>query len=553
MGVTDKVLSKRIMKTVLLSGASFVLVLSLQGRPFAQELDPVQGEEETSSPSSETTEAVQETPEAASDGEVSQVSDVAQGSPEAEAPGKAIYEKRCAHCHGIRGGGDGPAAAFFKPPPANFKRAEYKYASTQKGELPTDEDLFKTVTFGLPGTGMPAWEKVLNEADRSAVVAYIKTFSKKFAREKSPPKKIEFGAKIASSAESIAKGKELFFKVECNRCHGVEGRADGSNASELKVWPRNLTKGWIFRRTNAPEEIFQRITRGIIVMPSFAQGQNVETTEEERWHIANYVNSLSSHQGRPLATGATPPLQETIIAKKVDGELTENPDDPIWSEMKSYYFPLVGQVTIEPRMFTPTIDAVFVKAIFNDKEFALQLSWDDPTRSKVSDGAEGDDAMAVQFPSEIREGERPYFIMGDKDYPVYVARYDAAAESIEERIAHGQESGVGIRFTPQDKQHFKGNLVYKNGQYRVVLKRALNTGDAGDPSFAPMQFIPVAFSAWNGSNGEIDSLRSISAWYYLLLKLPEPPQRYIYPTIFALLVIGIELWISRRYGKGKKT
>ena len=461
--------------------------------------------------------------------------------------GKAIYDKRCSHCHGIEGRGDGPAASFFRPRPANFVRAQFKYASTMKGELPTDEDLFITVSKGLPGTGMPAWESVLSEQDRRSVVVYVKTFSKKFADQQGPPKLIEFGKKISSSAESIAKGKELFFKkTDCARCHGVEGRADGQNAKELSVWPRNLTKGWLFRRTNAPEEIFQRITRGIIVMPSFAQGENVETTEEERWHIANYVNSLSEYKGVPQPS-------ETIIAQSVDGTLTDNPDDPIWKEMEAFYFPMIGQVTSEPRQFTPTINSVIAKAIYNDKEVAILLTWDDATKSLVADGAEGDDAIALQFPSVIRPDERPYFIMGDPAYPVYVARLNVAVPAIEELNATGQEHNVGIRFAPQgpEGQQFNGKWVYKDGQYRAVFKRALTTPDKNDLQFKPMAFIPIAFSAWDGSNGDIDSKRSISAWYYLLLKPPDPPTRVIYPTIFAVLVIGLEFWIGRCYRKKK--
>ncbi len=461
--------------------------------------------------------------------------------------GKTIYDKRCSHCHGIEGRGDGPAANFFKPRPANFARAQYKYASTIKGELPTDEDLFKTVSKGLPGTGMPAWESVLNEADRKSVIGYIKTFSKKFANRQGPPKLIDFGKKISSSDESIAKGKELFFKkADCARCHGVEGRGNGENAKELALWPRNLTKGWLFRRSNAPEEIFQRITRGIIIMPSFAKGENVETTEEERWHIANYVHSLSQYEG-------TPQPSETIIAKSVEGKLTDNPDDPIWKDMEQYYFPMIGQVTIDPRQFTPTIDTVTAKAIYNDKEVALLLTWDDTTKSLVAEGAEGDDTIAIQFPSVIRADERPYFIMGDPAYPVYVARLNTATPAIEELNATGQEHNLGIRFVPQtpEGQQFNGKWVYKNGQYRAVFKRALTTPDKNDLQFKPMQFIPIAFSAWDGSNGDVDSKRSISAWYYLLLKPPDPPTRYIYPTIFAILVIGIEWWIGRRYKKSK--
>ncbi len=128
------------------------------------------------------------------------------------------------------------------------------------------------------------------------------------------------------------------------------------------------------------------------------------------------------------------------------------------------------------------------------------------------------------------------------------------APVIEELNATGQEPGVGIRFTPQgpEGQQFRGKSVYKDGQYRALFKRALTTPDANDLQFKPMQFVPIAFSAWDGSNGEGDSKRSVSAWYYLLLKPPDPPTRVVYPTIFAGVVVAIQWWVRRRYKNGKK-
>ncbi len=477
--------------------------------------------------------------------------------------GKHIYEKRCSHCHGIEGRGDGVAADRFRPRPANFARAKYKYASTEKDELPTDEDLLKTVSKGLPGTGMPAWESVLSEKERMQVVQYIKAFSDKFAEAGAPPKKIDFGKKIPFSKESVEQGKELFFKkAECNRCHGDEGRADGKNAAELPVWPRNLTKGWTFRRSNDPEEIFQRISRGIIVMPSFAKGENVETTEEERWHIANYVHSLSQYKGKPE-------WKVTLIAKKIEGEVPSDPDDLRWGSQEMHGFPLVGQVTVEPRMFTPTVDMVTAKAVYNDKAVSFLVVWDDPTHSvagamaseevsgEVSDtsseGAKGeaspvyDDAVAMQFPAKMPEGaQKPYFVMGDLEHATYLAKWDSGAGRVVEMSANGQD-----RVVVQEASQFSGKGVYKNGQYRVVFTRPLTAVDKEtDIPFVPGEFIPIAFTAWDGSNGEKEGMRSLSAWYHLLLELPTPPERYIYPTVLAVLVIGLEFWIARKYKNG---
>lgn len=500
--------------------------------------------------------------------------------------GKKVYEKRCVHCHGVEGRGDGVGADHFRPRPSNFTRAKYKYASTQKDELPTDDDLFRTVSKGLPYTGMPAWEDVLSERERKQVVQYIKTFSGKFAEATEPPKAIAFGTQIPPSAESIAKGKDLFFnKAECNRCHGDAGRADGKNAAELAVWPRNFTQGWTFRRGNAPEEIFQRITRGIIVMPSFAQGENVELTEEERWHVANYVHSLSQVPGKP-------DWKVTLVAKKVEGALPDNPDDPAWEAQARHDFPLVGQVTVEPRQFTPTIDMVTVKAVYNDQEVVLLVVWDDPTNSiapaaapppveasLVTTPTEGapvggvapvesappaepspvaetggageariyDDRIGLQFPAKMPESaEKPYFIMGDPDHAVQMVTWNAGGVT-EEINAKGPEA-----ITQQAGVQFLGKGNYKNGQYRLVLKRTLKTGDADDIQIAPGTFVPIAFSAWDGSNGDHDTARSVSAWYHLLLELPTPPTRYIYPSLIAVGVVLAEFWVVARYKRKRK-
>ncbi len=37
-----------------------------------------------------------------------------------EGQGRRIYNEKCQFCHGIKGNGDGPAAASLSPKPANF-------------------------------------------------------------------------------------------------------------------------------------------------------------------------------------------------------------------------------------------------------------------------------------------------------------------------------------------------------------------------------------------------------------------------------------------------
>ena len=71
--------------------------------------------------------------------------------------GKIIYESRCAICHGLKGDGKGERANELKTKPRNFTYGVYKFRSTSTGELPIDEDIFKTISRGLHGTAMLPW------------------------------------------------------------------------------------------------------------------------------------------------------------------------------------------------------------------------------------------------------------------------------------------------------------------------------------------------------------------------------------------------------------
>src|SRR5262249_24475541 len=88
-------------------------------------------------------------------------------------PGKAVYDQHCAACHGQNGDGSGPASVWLFPRPRNFSAGLFKIQSTPAGSLPTDEDLFQTITGGMPGSSMPSFT-YLTEQQRRDVVQYVK-------------------------------------------------------------------------------------------------------------------------------------------------------------------------------------------------------------------------------------------------------------------------------------------------------------------------------------------------------------------------------------------
>ncbi|HEU4837366.1 MAG TPA: cytochrome c [Pyrinomonadaceae bacterium] len=95
-----------------------------------------------------------------------------------------------------------------------------------------------------------------------------------------------------TSAESIAKGKELYLerqKGNCIFCHGETGAGNEANLPRLRRKPADLTnKERMTAMTDG--EVFWKITKGIQgIMPA---GEK-RMTEEERWHVVNYVRTLA--------------------------------------------------------------------------------------------------------------------------------------------------------------------------------------------------------------------------------------------------------------------
>jgi mono/diheme cytochrome c family protein len=97
------------------------------------------------------------------------------------------------------------------------------------------------------------------------------------------------------SPESIAKGKELYMersKGNCVFCHGDTGTGNEANLAKLRRKPADLTnKERMTAMTDG--EIFWKISKGIQgIMPA---GEK-RMTEEERWHVVNYVRTLAKTQ-----------------------------------------------------------------------------------------------------------------------------------------------------------------------------------------------------------------------------------------------------------------
>ena len=215
--------------------------------------------------------------------------------PQTIARGRTVYEANCVQCHGARGAGDGFGAPFLVPPPRDFTTAQFKFRTTESGSLPTDEDLFRTISRGANGTGMPPWQYLLPEGDRWALVDYVKSFSPQFSTRPAPAP-IQLPKEPKKPADP-ARGKLLYAKLQCAKCHGEDGRGAGPSALTLTdakgahVNSRDFTNPGSFRTGWNAREIVRTFETGMngSPMPSYTGLM----TPREEYDLAAYVMSFA--------------------------------------------------------------------------------------------------------------------------------------------------------------------------------------------------------------------------------------------------------------------
>ncbi len=274
-------------------------------------------------------------------------------TPELVSHGKQIYSQNCAPCHGEKGDAQGLCSAFLLPRPRNFTTAHFRLRSTASGNLPTDEDLFRVVSMGVNGTPMPPWKWMLSDADRWAVIEYVKTFSPRFADPKEDRKTlVDIGTPPPRNEAAIAEGKALFGKLSCASCHGPSGQGDGPSAYSLvddagqRISARDFSKPTGFKGGYATREIVRGFLTGFdgTPMPSF----NNLMTREQAWKLAYYVETLVKAPVVPIARASQGfAEQERLGPPTVRVKLTERAWKYDPSEIRVKKGDIV-EVTFEP-------------------------------------------------------------------------------------------------------------------------------------------------------------------------------------------------------------
>jgi mono/diheme cytochrome c family protein len=492
------------------------------------------------------------------------------GSEAQQQSGKALYDKYCSQCHGDNGDGRGIAAAYVKPRPRDFTLGKYKVRTTPTGALPTTDDLKKIIRVGMPYSTMPGWPG-FSDAELTDLAYYLKTFYSGFANADENGEPLDFPSAPSYSEESASRGAEIYVNLGCAQCHGDSGRGNGTSAPTLAddwgyhIRPADLTKPWTFRGGSSRADVYRTVVTGLNGTPMPSYADEGALPQADRWALVDYIFSL--------AGGLDPDYASLLTAVGVEEGIDIALGEALFESAPPARFPIVGQIMEPGRNFYPAITDVEVRAIFDSSDVALLVQWNDmsaetgasnhpsleapqfdPVEEEVAqrrakeEGAATDDfwgdpfaeeseetvdepapgeeesvealysdAVAVQLPLNSPTGiKKPYFVLGSPGNPVDLWFVDLASGLPQAFTATGSDS-----LEEAQQETLKASVSHQEGRWTAIFSRKRSS--VRGVSFNEGEFLPIAFSVWDGFNKERGNKRGLTSWSYVYLEPTEKP------------------------------
>jgi DMSO reductase family type II enzyme heme b subunit len=416
--------------------------------------------------------------------------------------GRKLYqESGCIQCHGTLGRGDGPTAPTLKDDWGEpVRAADLSQPWTFRGGS-SREDIFRTMSTGFNGTPMPSFLDALTPEQRWAITDYIVSLS----GGEGPGYTNLVVARHVQDPIDVTKGAAIFESAPVARFPIVgqimePGRSFHPPASSVAV-----------------QAIYDAESIALLV----------------RWH-----DMSAEKTGK---NGPSLPVNED--------EETKGADTSVWGEAETA--PAQGGQAETPGGAQQTDESVWGEAEVAQTPRADQQPeadvWGEAQAAPSATAAsEFSDAIAIQIPSQGPIGARkPYFIFGDGQNPVDLWFFDLA------RSEPLQFTGRGsANIAPNDTGDVTGVASYDQGEWSVIFKRPLRAS-SGAPLSAG-QFMPIAFSVWDGFSRERGNRRGLTAWYSVYLG-PEAIPSAVGPMMrTALVILALELivigWVRWRSG-----
>lgn len=203
--------------------------------------------------------------------------------------GAAIFQQRCALCHGSDGLGEGPLSLSVKDYPA----ANLMDPRVSKDGNSLRRAIIEGPRFADINPMMPPWGDELTVAQIDSVAMFVGYLRKDLEGA------IKMAQAAAAKIEPSAKMGRATFLGRCALCHGQEAMGDGRMAARLNPKPANLTK------SRAPDSYLKMIiSKGgaAVGRSSSMPTWEGDLTASEIESVIMYINTL-----RPAVAAATKP------------------------------------------------------------------------------------------------------------------------------------------------------------------------------------------------------------------------------------------------------
>ena len=200
--------------------------------------------------------------------------------------GEEIYKNLCARCHGDTGDGKGATYLYVDPAPRDLTKVAFMNSKPEARFL-------DSLRYGVPGTSMPAWDRVLTEEQRRTVLTFV---FEKFVREARPEikaHKVPEQNPVASNADSVHRGEQIFLQ-RCTGCHGRKADGKGPNSLDISPRPRNLRNSF-FVNSVPDRRMFDSILYGVqgTAMPSWI---DYGLSQNDVGDLVNFIRSINPPQ-----------------------------------------------------------------------------------------------------------------------------------------------------------------------------------------------------------------------------------------------------------------
>lgn len=264
---------------------------------------------------------------------------------------------------------------------------------------------------------------------------------------------------------------------------------------------------------------------------------------------------------------AGPVKANEVIAHRVSGELPrQDPDAAAWGAAPEVWVKLLVQDQAPPKLDTPSVELVRVRALHDEKWIAFRLEWEDPSADELVTAARFGDMAAVQVPTEagadvpdgamgqlgrpvritLWRASKDHFLRTGMDpitalypnalpdhYPAHAAKEGRAAMEVQYSPARSVKNPVTVgraesatedllaegfgSLTSSDTQVSLGKGVHDGKVWRVVIARPFDAkqGQAlvvGGRTYS-------AFAVWQGAANNVGSRKMRSGWVPLSIEV----------------------------------